>query len=69
MFEETPRFSNVSVIETADELVYFDARPSNGYRWISPVQLYLQLVNGGKREQEIATQLRVLIEATPADVR
>jgi len=69
VFEETHRFSNVSVIETADELVYFDARPSNGYRWISPVQLYLQLVNGGKREQEIATQLRVLIEATPTDVR
>ncbi len=62
-FTETTRFPNVSVFETDDDTVYFDSRPSDGYLWTPPLQVYLTLANGGKREREIATLLRPSIEA------
>ena len=56
--EETPRFSNVELIESEDEVVYFDTR-----RKIiaSPIQAYLELARGDKREQETARQIEKAI--------
>jgi len=67
-FVETGRFSNVSVVETTDDRVYFDSRPSAGYLWTPPLQLYLTLANGGKREREIAAELRPSVEEMTSDV-
>jgi hypothetical protein len=57
-FEPTDRFANVTLTETKDETVYFDARPG---LVASPVQTYLELVTGDKRSQETAEQLRRVI--------
>lgn len=56
--EETRRFPNLQLLETDEETVYFDARRRDGFVWTSPVETYLQLATGGKREQEVAEQLR-----------
>lgn len=55
---EATRFSNVELLETEDQRVYFDRRGMRGFVWISPVQAYLELARGGKREREIAEDLR-----------
>lgn len=64
-FEENSRFPNVELIETEDQTVYFDPIEDEEFLWISPLQTYLMLATGGKREQEVATQLRSdLLEAS-----
>ena len=56
-FTETDRFSNMKLLETEDDFVYFDRRS----RLIaSPVQVYLELATGEKREKETADQVRRL---------
>lgn len=58
-FEETDRFPNVELIETNDEPVYFDRSwdsKSKQY-FTSPLQVYLDLSQRGKREQDAAAQL------------
>jgi hypothetical protein len=55
---ETDRFSNVEFLETNDEFVYFDRREGLA---ASPVQTYLELMAGDKRERETAEQVRRLI--------
>jgi hypothetical protein len=59
-FYETNRFPNLEIIETQDPTIYFDRRydSQSGLYYTPPVQVYLDLANGGKREQEIAEQLR-----------
>jgi hypothetical protein len=57
-FEETSRFPNVELVQTEDQTVYFDPSEDEEFLWISPLQTYLMLATGGKREQEVATQLR-----------
>jgi hypothetical protein len=57
-FEETSRFPNVEFLETDDPTVYFDRRDIGPIPIISPVQAYLELSKGGKREQEAAEPLR-----------
>ena len=52
---ETDRFANVTLLESQDEFVYFDRRP--GLR-ASPIQSYMELLTGDKREQETAAQVR-----------
>jgi hypothetical protein len=52
------RFPNLELIETEDERAYFDARPSGGFWWSSPVQVYLELMAGDKRDQETAEQIK-----------
>jgi len=52
------RFSNLELIETDDETVYFDARQEDGFWWASPVQVYLELMVGDKRDQETAEQVK-----------
>ncbi len=56
--EETSRFPNVELLETDEEFLYFDAREN---LTASPVQAYLELMRGDKREQETAEQLREAI--------
>ena len=56
--EETSRFPNIELLETAEDFVYFDARENLA---ASPVQTYLELMQGDKREQETAAQLRTTI--------
>jgi hypothetical protein len=63
VLEELPfrpgrRFANVEFVETDDPRVYFDARDTQGFPWASPLQIYLELSTGGKREREAAEQLR-----------
>jgi hypothetical protein len=58
-FEETDRFPNIALIETNDEPVYFDRSwdsKSKQY-FTSPLQVYLELSQKGKREQDAAAQL------------
>jgi hypothetical protein len=57
-FTETERFANVRLLETQDEFVYFDRRSN---RLASPVQTYLELATGEKREKETAEQVRRFI--------
>ncbi|MHB1421909.1 MAG: hypothetical protein ACYC3I_01685 [Gemmataceae bacterium] len=64
---ETDRFANVTLLETRDNFVYFDRRPG---LIASPIQSYLELLAGDKREQETAEQVRrVLLEPLGKDAR
>jgi hypothetical protein len=56
--EETSRFPNIELVETDEDFVYFDTRDNLA---ASPVQTYLELMQGDKREQETAEQLRKAI--------
>ena len=58
---QTDRFPNLELIETEDATVYFDARQNEGFWWASPVQVYLELMAGDKRDREIAVQVRLNI--------
>jgi hypothetical protein len=55
---ETDRFANVNLLQTRDGFVYFDRRPG---LVASPIQTYLELANGDKRERETAEQVRRVI--------
>lgn len=57
-FTETGRFPDVEIIETDDQTIYFDRRREDGFYWTSPVESYLALRAGGKRERETAEQMR-----------
>ncbi len=52
------RFPNLELIETEDETVYFDARLEGDFWWASPVQVYLELMAGDKRDRETAEQVK-----------
>jgi len=56
--EETSRFPNIELLETDENFVYFDARDDLA---ASPVQTYLELMQGDKRGRETAEQLRKTI--------
>jgi hypothetical protein len=58
---QADRFPNLELLETEDEPVYFDARQEGGFWWASPLQAYLELMMGDKRDQETADQLKALI--------
>jgi hypothetical protein len=55
---QSDRFPNLELIETEDETVYFDARQDNKFWWASPVQVYLELMAGDKRDRETAEQVK-----------
>jgi hypothetical protein len=57
-FAEEPRFGDVELVEAPRPEVYFDAREDRGSLCCSPLQIYLELANGGKREREIAQSIR-----------
>jgi hypothetical protein len=64
----TDRFPNLELIEVEDETVYFDARQEEGFWWASPVQVYLELMTGDKRDQETAEQLKPSIMNTSGSI-
>jgi len=53
-----PAFANVELVEDRKRLVYFDARGDGPARWASPTQTWLELAQGGPREQEAAETLK-----------
>lgn len=57
-FQETSHFANVELFETRDEFAFFDPRVMDGIPWASPVQVFLELKSGDKRDQETADQVR-----------
>jgi hypothetical protein len=57
ILEETARFPNLRVVETGEDIVYFDVRRKRGIPWASPVQTYLELMSGDKRDRETAIQV------------
>ncbi len=58
---QSDRFPNLELIETEDEPVYFDGREEKNFWWASPVQVYLELMAGDKRDQETAEQVKSYI--------
>jgi hypothetical protein len=58
---QSDRFPNLELLETEDEPVYFDARQEDGFWWASPLQVYMELMVGDKRDQETAEQLKAVI--------
>ncbi len=56
--EPARRFADIELLETEDQLVYFDARVVDGIAFASPVQCWLELQAGDKREREAAQQVR-----------
>lgn len=56
--EETSRFPDMELLEVEDGFVYFDVRDGLAS---SPIQAYLELMQGDKREREAAEQLRKAI--------
>ncbi len=58
-FTRGGRFANLELLETGEEFVYFDERTEErGFPWASPVQTYLELMQGDKRDQETADQVK-----------
>ncbi len=55
---QTDRFTNLELVETEDETVYFDARQVGDFWWVSPVQVYMELMAGDKRNRETAEQIK-----------
>ena len=58
---QSDRFPNLELIETEDETVYFDVRQERNFWWASPLQVYLELMAGDKRDQETAEQVKSYI--------
>lgn len=58
---ETDRFPHLELVETAAQPLYFDARQEAELTWASPVQTYLELMRGDKRDRETADQVRAYI--------
>jgi len=58
---QSDRFPDFELVETEDETVYFDARKEGNSWWASPVQVYLELMVGDKRDQETAEQVKSFI--------
>ncbi len=56
--EETGRFENVVLIKSKRPVDYFDVRASEQLTWASPLQTWLELMRGDKRDRETAEQVR-----------
>ena len=63
---ETNRFPNIELLETTDPTVYFDAQDD---LIASPIQCFLELQAGDKRDQDTAEQVRRLILRNTNDQR
>lgn len=59
--KENARFPNVELIEVQEEPIYFDPQVYKNLLWASPVQCYLELMAGDKRDQETAEQVRAYL--------
>ena len=58
---EQERFPDLELLETSEDFAYFDPWDAANCPWASPVQAYLELATGGKREQEAAEHVKVVI--------
>lgn len=56
--KETRAFANLRLIQTEDQLVYFDPRANMA---ASPIQAYLEMAGGDKRQKDVAGQIRSAI--------
>lgn len=56
--KETRAFPNLRLIQTLDPRVYFDPRPR---MTASPIQSWLEMASGDKRQKEVAVQIRDLL--------
>lgn len=56
--EPARRFADIELLETEEPQVYFDRQGEGGIAFASPVQCWLELQAGDKREQEAAQQVR-----------
>jgi hypothetical protein len=56
--KETRAFANLRLIQSEDQLPYFDVRPNLA---ASPIQAYLEMASGDKRQKEVAEQIRSAI--------
>lgn len=56
--KETDRFANLEILQTRDVRVFFDVRTEDSLPFASPIQTYLELVNGDKRQKDAADQVR-----------
>lgn len=56
--DTSTRFPDVELVETGDLSVYYDRRRRGDLFWTSPLQVYLDLAAGGKREKQAAEQIR-----------
>lgn len=52
------RFPNIRILLVKDQTAFFDPRLHDGIRWASPLQSYLELMTGDKREKDTARQVR-----------
>lgn len=59
--KEGARFANLELLETDEPTVYFDVRRFDKMPFASPIQTYLELATGDKREKDAAEQVRSLI--------
>lgn len=68
-FEETDRFADLELVEVREAPVYFDRRldSADGIFFTSPLQTYLDLMIGGKREQDVARQIEGNLLKTDAE--
>lgn len=58
-WRESERFADLTIVETDDRTPFFDSRPDpSGAILASPVQSYLELAAGDKRDREIAQSIR-----------
>jgi len=64
---EDDRFATVRLIETTDPTAYFDTRIVGGTKRVAPIQLYLELANGTKRERDISDTIRARILSERGD--
>lgn len=55
---ETDRFANIELLRTSDARVYFDSREENGVPFASPIQTWLELASGDKRQKDAAEQVK-----------
>lgn len=56
--KETRAFANLRLIQAENQLLYFDPRPSLA---ASPIQAYLEMASGDKRQKQVAEQIRSAI--------
>jgi hypothetical protein len=62
--EQTRRFQNLEIMQTTDKRVFFDTRCDRGRPFASPIQTFLELSAGDKRQKDAAEQVRQQILAS-----
>jgi hypothetical protein len=58
---EQSHFPDLELLETDDELISFACKVIGGCPWASALQSYLELATGGKREQEMAEDVKLVL--------